>query len=184
MFVNKRGKWDSGQIRRVANYFIQIWGWYEESFIVCQICKDGLLLITFLWIFSWNFWVIGDGLCATNNERTYAILIFRRVFKIIYTRNILFQRWKLEILFRGIRFVFLFPFPQFLEKKFALEESFLVFLHEISWREESMTTSKLMVPFRLFKVQIIKKEEKKTLRRNANISISRNKNNLMFILKN
>lgn len=48
-----------------------------------------------------------------------------------------------------------------------------------------MTTSKLMVPLRLFKVQIIKKEEKKTLRRNANISISRNKNNfVMFILKN
>lgn len=34
-------------------------------------------------------------------------------------------------------------------------------------------------------IRVIKKEEKKALRRNANISISRNKNNsVMFILKN
>lgn len=182
MFVNKRGNGIRGKwVRRLANYFIQIWGWYEESFIVCQICEDGLLLITFLWIFSWNFWVIG-GLCATNNERTYAILIFRRVFKIIYTRNILFQRWKLEILFRGICFVFLFPFPQFLKKIRARREFFGIFAWNIV---KGGIDDYFEIDGPPSIIRVIKKEEKKTLRRNANISISRNKNNsVMFILKN
>lgn len=78
--------------------------------------------------------------------------------------------------------MFLFPFPQFLKKIRARREFFGIFAWNIV---KGGIDDYFEIDGPLSIIRVIKKEEKKALRRNANISISRNKNNsVMFILKN